>query len=122
VQDSQREHFWSAGPAAYCGVSLRQLTPSPMFVSLGDRGKSAESVADDAADEAIAFLTSGACVDPHAADQILLPLAFAERSSEYQVSEVTQHLLTNIETIHKFLDRPIRCEGVKGDVGTVVVG
>ncbi len=42
--------------------------------------------------------TPGA-VDPHSADQLLLPLALAEGRSAYTVTEVTEHLRTNAATI-----------------------
>ena len=48
-----------------------------------------------------------AAVDPHSADQILLPLAFAPGRSEFTVSAITEHLRTNAETIRAFLDRSI---------------
>jgi RNA 3'-terminal phosphate cyclase len=34
---------------------------------------------------------------------------------------VTQHLLTNIETIRRFVDREISCDGSVGTPGTVRV-
>ena len=57
---------------------FRQAPVPPLFFGLGERGKPAESVADDAADEAIAFRDAKCPVDPHSADQLLLPLAFSE--------------------------------------------
>lgn len=81
------------------------------FVGLGERGKPAETVADEAVDELLAHLNApGGAVDPHSADQILLPLALAEGPSTYSVSEVTEHLRTNIQTIRAFLDREITLE------------
>ncbi len=103
------------------GVTFRQAPVPPLFFALGERGKPAEVVADEAAEEAIAFKESGCPVDPHSADQILLPLAFAAGPSEYRVSEVTQHLLTNIETVRRFVDRAISCEGRLGSTGIVKV-
>ena len=76
------------------------------------------SLAD--ADEAIAFLRAApAPVDPHSADQIVLPLALAEGPSEYRVSAVTRHLTTNVAVIRRFLDRDIVCEGEEGQPGRV---
>ena len=95
----------------------RQLAVPPLFIGLGERGRPAEVVADEAAEQAIAFRASGCPVDPHSADQIVLPLAFSPDDSEFRVSEVTQHLRTNIETIRRFVDRDIRVE----DDGTVRV-
>ncbi len=81
------------------------------FVGLGERGKRSEAVADEAVDQFLAFENvADAAVDPHSADQILLPLVFAPGRSEFTVSEVTEHLRTNVETIRAFLDRSITVE------------
>jgi RNA 3'-terminal phosphate cyclase (ATP) len=87
---------------------------------LGARGKPAERVADEAVDQAIAYLDTGdALVDAHSADQIVLPLALAEGASEYRVAEVTLHLTTNISVIRRFIERDIVCEGAEGGPGLV---
>src|SRR5262249_38722504 len=58
--------------------------PPPPFVGLGGRGNPAEAVADEAVAELLAFLeTPAGAVDPHSADQLLLPLALAPGRSEY---------------------------------------
>lgn len=112
---------WDGGPGTVAAVLFRQLAVPPLFFSVGERGKPAESVADDAADQAIAFRAAKAPVDPHAADQIVLPLAFSPDASEYRVSEITRHLTTNIAVIRRFLDRDISCEGGEGEPGVVRV-
>jgi RNA 3'-terminal phosphate cyclase (ATP) len=99
-----------AGPAALCGVLFRQLPVPPFFLGLGERGRPAEVVADEAAEQAIAFRESGCPIDEHSADQLVLPLAFSPEESEFKVSHVTQHLLTNIDTIRRFVERDIRVE------------
>jgi RNA 3'-terminal phosphate cyclase (ATP) len=93
------------------------------FVGLGERGKPAEVVADEAVAELLAFVyAEGGAVDPHSADQILLPLSLAEGRSEYTVTEVTEHLRTNARTIQAFLDRTITIEKARHDrPGRVVV-
>lgn len=94
------------------------------FVGLGERGKPAEAVADEAVDELLAYASAdGGAVDPHSADQILIPLSLAAGSSEYTVSEVTEHLRTNARTVRAFLDRPIAVEEPgPGVPGRVAVG
>ena len=93
------------------------------FVGLGERGKPAEVVADEAVAELLAFHDAGGgAVDPHSADQILVPLALAPGRSEYTVSAVTEHLLTNVMTIRAFLDRAIEVEESEGDgPGRVII-
>jgi len=60
-------------------------------------------------------------VDLHSADQILLPLAFAEGRSVFTVTHATEHLRTNVATLRAFLDRPIRVEEPDGGPGARVV-
>jgi RNA 3'-terminal phosphate cyclase (ATP) len=91
------------------------------FFGLGARGKPAEAVADEAAEEALAFRESGLPVDPHSADQLLLPLAVADGSSEFHISQVTRHLTTNAAVIRLFLDRDIAIDGDEGEPGVVRV-
>ncbi|MBY0459995.1 MAG: hypothetical protein K2V38_21985, partial [Gemmataceae bacterium] len=101
------EEWEAANPGSVAAVVFRQAPVPPLFFGLGEKGKPSESVADEAADEAISFRDSRCPVDPHSADQLLLPLAFSDDASEYRASEVTRHLTTNIETVRKFVDRSI---------------
>ena len=114
VESHIEQEEWPGGPGTVVTATFRQLPVPACFFAIGERGKPAESVADDCAEEALRFRESKAPVDPHAADQLLLPLAFAEGASEYRPSEVTLHLKTNIEVIQQFLDRAIKIstEGV----------
>jgi RNA 3'-phosphate cyclase len=104
------EEWEAANPGSVAAVVFRQAPVPALFFGLGERGKPAESVADEAADEAIAFRDAQAPVDPHSADQLLLPLAFSPDASRFRTSEVTRHLTTNIETVRKFVDRKIEVE------------
>lgn len=97
-------------PGAALSLSAHHGPVATTFVALGRRGNPSENVADEAVDELLAFEDSAAAVDPHSADQILLPLALAEGRSAYTVAAVTEHLRTNVDTIGAFLDRPIRIE------------
>ena len=90
-----------------------------LFFALGSRGKPAEAVADALLKESLAWLDTDAPVDPHSADQLMLPLALADGPSEFRVSAVTSHLLTNIDVIRRFLDRDIVCTCAEGEPGVV---
>lgn len=93
------------------------------FVGLGERGKLAEVVAAEAAEELLSFLDAPTgAVDPHSADQILLPLALAEGRSVYTVTSATEHLRTNAATVRAFLDRPIAIEEPEHGPARVIVG
>jgi RNA 3'-terminal phosphate cyclase (ATP)/RNA 3'-terminal phosphate cyclase (GTP) len=80
--------------------------------SLGERGKPAERVGNEAARLLSDQIRSGACLDRWMADQILPYLALAEGESEVTVAEVTNHCLTNICVIEKFL--PVKFEVTAG--------
>ncbi len=89
--------------------------------ALGERGKRAEQVADEAVQALWAFLDSDGAVDHWLADQLLLPLAVAGGRSALRTSAVTSHLLTNAEVIRRFLPVEIGFDGRLGSPGTLHV-
>jgi RNA 3'-terminal phosphate cyclase (ATP) len=117
-----RLETWDDGPGTVLTLVL-DTTPVPtLLFGLGARGKPAERVADEAVDQAFAYLDKvSPGVDAHSADQLVLPLALAEEPSFFHVAEVTSHLLTNIAVIRRFLDREVTCEGQEGAPGVVCI-
>jgi len=116
-----RVEEWPGGPGTMLALILHGPPVATLFFALGARGKPAERVADAAVDEALAYLDSPGGVDPHSADQLLLPLSLAPGASCYRVSAVTRHLLTNADVIGHFIDRPIHIDGTLGEPGTVTI-
>ena len=117
------EETWPGGPGTVLSLTLHSTPVRTLFFGLGERGKRAERVADEAADQALAFLDAEPPgIDCHSADQILLPLALAPGSSYFRTTEVTSHLLTNAQVIQAFVDRPIHATGELGQPGEVRVG
>jgi RNA 3'-terminal phosphate cyclase (ATP) len=115
-----REETWQNGPGSVLGLVVETPPVPALFFGLGERGKPAERVADEAADQVLAYLEAApAAVDPHSADQVVLPLTLAEGPSRYAVTEVTRHLCTNIEVIRRFTERDIICDGDEGEPGVV---
>lgn len=112
---------WQGGPGSVLGITFDEATVPTSFFGLGARGKPAEAVADEAADQAIAYAQTDAPVDEHSADQIVLPLAFAKGPTEIRVAHITKHLTTNIAVIRMFLEREIVCEGEEGAPGSVLI-
>jgi RNA 3'-terminal phosphate cyclase (ATP) len=90
------------------------------FSALGERGKPAERVADDACQELEDFLASGAAIEPHLADQLILLMALAKGESSFTTSRITRHLTTNIWLVEQFLPVRFEVSGVEGEPGTVV--
>ncbi|MFQ6059433.1 MAG: RNA 3'-terminal phosphate cyclase [Anaerolineae bacterium] len=91
------------------------------FTALGARGKRAEKVAEEACHDFLAYHRSGACLDMHLADQLILPLALARGPSAFTTCRITQHLLTNIWVVEQFLDVRFEVEGGEGEGGKVTV-
>lgn len=91
------------------------------FSALGAPGKRAEAVTDEAVEDLLVFLSTDACLDPHIADQVLLPLALIKGTSRFTTSRVTQHLLTNAHVIQKFLPVTIEVRGTIGEIGEVLI-
>lgn len=89
------------------------------YYALGERGKPAERVADEAVDAFLAFLDADGAIDEYLADQLLLPLAIAQGTSELRTTRVTPHLLTNAEVIRRFLPARIDIIGGPGEAGLV---
>lgn len=89
------------------------------YFGLGERGKPAELVADEAVDALDAFLATDGAVDEYLADQMLLPLALAPGDSVFRTSKVTRHLLTNAEVIRAFTPTQIEVDGGLGEPGTI---
>jgi RNA 3'-terminal phosphate cyclase (ATP) len=92
------------------------------FTSLGELGKPAEQVAEEAAVELLEFLRSEAALDRHLADQLVLPMALSAGPSQFTTEVVTQHLLTNAWVVNRFSPGRVRIEGKEGQPGTCQIG
>lgn len=88
-----------------------------LFVGFGERGTSAEAVAQAVAEEAIAWRDGGHPVGPHLADQLLLPLALAGGGA-FRTCALTEHTRTNIAVIERFL--PVRFQVIEEAGGVEV--
>ncbi len=71
--------------------------------ALGERGKSAEAVGEEAAKKLQKQIDSGACLDEWMADQIIPYLALA--GGVVKVAEITSHTETNIWVVEQFWER-----------------
>jgi RNA 3'-terminal phosphate cyclase (ATP) len=70
------------------------------FSALGERGRTAEDVADDAVDAFAWFHADDAPVDEHMADQLLVLLALA--GGGLRIPRLTAHVRTNLDLIAAF--------------------
>ena len=96
------------------------------------RERTAEQIADEAVRAFREHLASGAAVDRHLGDQLLLPAALLAARlvtpppgivpvTRFTVSAVTKHLTTNAEVIRRFLDVEVSILGKEEEEGEVRV-
>ncbi len=88
------------------------------FTSLGERGKPAERVAEEAAKELLDYLHGSAALDRYLADQLVLPMALARSESRFTTESVTQHLITAAWVVNQFFPGRVQLEGAEGQPGT----
>ena len=83
-----------------CGIILvAELKSGAVLGSdnLGRIGVPAEKVAEDAVNDLLRQIESGAAVDKHLGDQLVIWASLADGISEYSVAELTSHTVTSIE-------------------------
>jgi len=105
----------SAHIHAHCDNSVLGATV------LGERGKKAERVGEECAMLLQKQLDTNAALDRWMADQILpfMALATEHGPSEVSIAEITNHCLTNIWVIDKFLPVGFEVTGKKGEPGII---
>ena len=116
---NQDPHF-----APGSGITLFMKSPNGSVIgadSIGERGKPAERVGEEAAGKLLQEIRSNAPVDRHLGDILIPYMAVAEGRSEIQVSEVTMHTLTNIRVAEMILEVKIDAKGELKKPGRIVV-
>lgn len=78
-----------------------------VFSALGERGVSAEDVAREVAQRFLAWRASGASVEEHLTDQLLVPIALAGEG-RFTTDVLSLHTTTNVDVIEAFTGRRIR--------------
>jgi len=109
------------GPGAAIVLVAEYEETVAAFSALGERGKPADKVAEEAIRDFLHHHESGAPVDMHLADQLLLPMSLAMGRSEFRTCRITRHLLTNKHVIGQFLPATIDVQGEEGAPGTVII-
>jgi RNA 3'-terminal phosphate cyclase (ATP) len=89
-------------PGAGIFLTVEYENSKAFFGALGRLGLPADKVADMACQELLDFHNTGAPIDVHLADQLLLPAALADSTSQYRVAEISTHLTTNAWVIEQF--------------------
>ncbi len=97
------------GPGNVLLLEIEAAHVTEIFTSFGERGRSAEEVAFEAANAAHLWLQADVPVDEHLADQLLLPMALAGGGS-FRTAKPSPHSTTNAAIIQRFLPVEIRFE------------
>lgn len=108
------------GPGS--GIVLWAETGSRSVIggdALGERGKPAEKVGEEAAGKLLKEIGRDAPIDYHLGDMLIPYLAVAEGRSEIKVTELTLHTLSNIAVTEKILNIKFNVEGREKESGIV---
>jgi RNA 3'-terminal phosphate cyclase (ATP) len=119
--DAQVRNVPAAGQGTFVFIRAGFERCSAGFSALGERGKPAELVAEEASEAFLHYYSLADCLDPWLADQIVIYLAVAQAASTFTTSRITNHLLTNLWAIEKFLGISYRIEGERGGGGVVTI-
>jgi RNA 3'-terminal phosphate cyclase (ATP) len=119
-EDCHVREVTDAGTANVLLIEVEREGGRELVTQFGEKGLRAELVAARACDEMDAFLRANVPVGEHLADQLLLPLAVAG-GGRFRCAPLSSHAVTNIETIRRFLDVPIRVDP-DGDAVVVTIG
>jgi len=96
------------------GISLVSVFENTFLGSdsLGERGKRAETVGEEAGKMLYEDITTKATADRHMGDMLMLYASLSPKA-EYLGAELTSHARTNAEVISKFLNVKIEIKGEK---------
>jgi len=114
----QREKT-SPGPGAAVAVAAQCEKGLAAFSAVGELRKPMEKVAEAPCKEFIRWWKSGAACDEHLADQLVLPLAFADGESRWTTPIMTEHLHTVLWVAQQFLPIDVVIEEHEDGSGAV---
>lgn len=109
------------GPGNALMIRIESEHVTECFTTFGERGVSAEQVAEQACEQAQRYIKAGVAVGCHAADQLLLPMALAG-SGSFTTTAPTDHSRTNASLIEKFLEVQIDFLELHADAWKVAIG
>jgi RNA 3'-terminal phosphate cyclase (ATP) len=114
------EHVPSPGLGTGLFLCARYEQAVAGFSTLGRKGLASEVVAELTCQALLAHHRTGAAVDAHLGDQLVLPFAIAVGESRTTISRVTPHLLTNVWLMHEFGLTSVRVQGAQGEPGMLI--
>lgn len=114
--DTQVERYFSTGTGItlWCGYKGGS--------ALGEKGKKAEKVGEEAANNLLGELESEGCFDQFLADQLMPFAALASGETFYTTSKVTMHQISNSYVIKEFFGSIISIDEGKKEISIKGVG
>lgn len=109
------------GPGCHCTVWARYERGAGSGSVMGAKGLRAEAIAQQAFEIVFDWMRSDSTIDAYLADQILLPLCFADSSSAFKVARLTPRFLTQIWVIKQFAPARITARGAENGPGLVTI-
>ena len=96
----------TAGHSKGAGMSLVAEYENGRLGSnvLTSKGHPAKRAGEDVAKDLMNEMDAGSTMDVHTADQLLAYMAMADGKSEFTVSKISKHLLSQMDTLESFLD------------------
>jgi len=111
----------SPGPGTFIHITAQFENSIAGFTALGEKGKKAEKVGEEAGTSFLRYYETGRALDPNLADQIILYLGLAGGVSEFTTSEITRHLLTNLWVLNRFTGLEYEISDEEGKEGIVKI-
>jgi len=108
------------GPGNVLSIEVESEGTTEIFTGFGQRGVSAERVAQRAVREARRYLDAGVPVGEHLADQLLLPMALAGGGA-FRTLPLSRHSTTNVEVLREFLALDIMTDEESEEVRRVEI-
>ena len=96
----------SRGPGNTLSIFIERDLPE-LVTAFGAQGRPAPRVAEDAVEQAMAFVGADVPVGEHLADQLLIPFSLAGGGT-FRTVPLSEHTKTNMSVIEEFLDVTFR--------------
>ncbi|MEO0086705.1 MAG: RNA 3'-terminal phosphate cyclase [candidate division WOR-3 bacterium] len=97
------EEVESISPGTYTFILAQFEKIAAGFSSLGELGKPAEKVAEEAVNQFFEYYHHNGVIDYHLADQLPVFIVLTNISCRYKTNKITNHLKTNLWVIKNFL-------------------
>lgn len=116
----QVKNVGSVGPGNLVSLLLHFEKHVEVFDCVGEVNLSAEKVAKRVLNDAQCYLKKQAVVGEYLADQLLLPMLLA-KGGKFITHDLSQHMLTNIETVQKISEQKIYTKEVKKNIWEIKI-